>query len=162
MALVYLALGSNVGDSKGNIENAIRLLKSQIADIKSAPVYTSKAIGYTDQTDFLNTVVTGQTSLKPKELLKFVKDIEQQVGRIKRFRWGPREIDIDIIFYDKDIIEEPGLTIPHPRFRERDFVLKPLCDINPKTLDPITKQTIQELLTKVSEKERSVIKKVTS
>src|ERR1019366_6456645 len=99
MTVVYLALGSNVGDSAANIAEAIKLLGNSIESIKQAPLYASKAAGYTDQPDFVNTAVSGETSLNPEQLLSFVKDIEQQIGLINRFRWGPREIDIDIIFY---------------------------------------------------------------
>jgi len=146
---IYLALGSNVGDSAANIQQAIELMRSKITDISEAPIYSSKAVGYTDQPDFLNTAVRGQTELQPLELLKFVKNIEQQVGRIQRFRWGPREIDIDIIFYGDQVIEMPSLTIPHPRFAERDFVLRPISDLSPHRIDPTSGKTVSELLEKL-------------
>jgi len=136
MTTVYLALGSNVGDSKKHLERAKDYLSEKIHGITSAPTYRTKAVGYTDQKDFLNTVVQGETELSPRELLNFTQETEQKVGRVKRFRWGPREIDIDIIFYGDLMFNEKGLTIPHARFRERDFVLRPLCDLSSSFLDP--------------------------
>ncbi len=149
MTEVYLALGSNVGDSRTTIERAIALLGTALQQIKQAPVYRSKAVGYTDQPDFLNTAISGQTDLSPEALLAFVKDIEKQLGRIERFRWGPREIDIDIIFYGDLILEIPELAIPHPLFSDRAFVLRPLADLKPELIDPRSKQTVKELLAKL-------------
>ena len=117
MNTVYLALGSNVGDSRAAIAQAISLLKPHLHQLLQAPLYQSKAVGYTDQPDFLNTAISGQTALTPLELLSLVKSIEQQVGRIERFRWGPREIDIDIILYGETIKESDKLTIPTPVLR---------------------------------------------
>ena len=146
MTEVYLALGSNIGDSRAHIARAIELLREQLQNLKTAPLYLSKPFGVTNQPDFLNTAVSGQTSLSPPELFKFVKEIEQQVGRQERFRWGPREIDIDIIFYGQQTVKTPELTIPHPSFAERDFVLKPLADLNPHLTDPVSGQIVAELL----------------
>jgi len=145
MAVVYLALGSNVGVGDRQFDNAIKSLREHLIDIEQAPRYRSKAVGFTDQPDFLNTVIRAQTDLSPQELLAFTQMTEQKLGRIRRFRWGPREIDIDIIFYDNQIIDEPNLSVPHPRFAERDFVLKPLSDLNPELVDPISKQTVKQL-----------------
>jgi len=158
--VVYLALGSNVGDSRTNIAQAVKLLGNSIKQIKQAPLYTSKAVGYTDQPDFLNTAISGQTDLGPKELLDFIGKVERQVGRTASFHWGPREIDIDIIFYGDLIQEAQKLTIPHPNFRGRDFVLQPLSDLSPQMLDPISGETVQQLLDKIDPLQRSLIKKV--
>jgi 2-amino-4-hydroxy-6-hydroxymethyldihydropteridine diphosphokinase len=160
MATVYLALGSNVGDSKHHIEQAIELLSASVNNIQHAPVYRSKAVGYTDQANFLNTAICGQTSHSPEELLEFIKTIEQKLGRVKRFQWGPREIDIDIILYDNLKQESKALTLPHPAFRERDFVLQPLKDLNSGLLDPVTGQTVSQLLEKVPPADRSILKQV--
>jgi 2-amino-4-hydroxy-6-hydroxymethyldihydropteridine diphosphokinase len=148
MTEVYLALGSNVGDSAANIEKAIELLGQNLQAIKRAPVYRSKAVGYTDQPDFLNTAVSGQTNLSPEELLKFVNEIEQQVGRTQSFRWGPREIDIDIILYGDQTIKIEGLEIPHAEYKNRDFVLQPIIDIDPDLNDPSTGQSLKSFLEK--------------
>ena len=156
MTIVYLALGTNVGDSTTNLDAAVTLLQEKITNLTEAPRYISKAVGYTDQPDFVNSAVRGETDLQPLELLSFVKNIEQQVGRIARFRWGPREIDIDIIFYGDHIIHEPTLDIPHPRFMERDFVLLPLCSLSPDLVDPLSNLTVSELYEKIPVDERSI------
>lgn len=157
MVDIFLALGSNVGDKRANIETAIQFLAESITDIRRAPIYTSKAVGYTDQPDFVNTAIAGKTDLPPDDLLAFVKAIEQKVGRVMRFRWGPREIDIDIIFYGQKVVDGQNLTIPHPRFRERDFVLKPLSNLDPNFVDPVSKLDISELLAKLPPSELAII-----
>lgn len=160
MTPVYLALGSNVGDSAVHIKQAIVLLGDVISDLQQAPVYISKAVGYTDQPDFLNTAVSGQTSLSPQALLARVKQIEQDVGRTTTFRHGPREIDIDIIFYGQQTLKSRDLTIPHPSFSERDFVLKPLADLDPALTDPVSGRKIADLLAELPEKQRSILRQV--
>jgi 2-amino-4-hydroxy-6-hydroxymethyldihydropteridine diphosphokinase len=156
MAVVYLALGSNVGIGDRQLNQAITLLQDKLTRVRYAPYYSSKAVGFTDQPDFLNTVIKAETAMEPEELLAFTQEVEERIGRIRRFRWGPREIDVDIIFYDDRIFTTPELTIPHPRFAERDFVLKPLCDLNPDLIDPITHKTVQELYSQLPESSRSI------
>ncbi len=157
MATVYLALGSNVGDPKKQIGHAARLLAARLDDIRQAPLYRSHAVGYTDQPDFVNTALSGRTSLSPEELLAFTQEVERQVGRQQRFRWGPREIDVDIIFYD-DLVRSGGeLVLPHPEFRERDFVLRPLCDLDPHLRDPGTGRTVSELLANLPADRKSIV-----
>jgi 2-amino-4-hydroxy-6-hydroxymethyldihydropteridine diphosphokinase len=158
MADVYLALGANVGDPAANIEQAVKLIRDVMNDVKQAPIYRTKPVGYTDQPDFLNTAVMGQTDLSPEDLLKAIKDVERRIGRQQRFRWGPREIDIDIIFYGDRVIDTPKLTIPHSRFRERDFVLRPIADLNPRQIDPISGQTVEQLLNLLPESLINIIK----
>lgn len=160
MATIYLALGSNVGDSAAHIQKAIQLLSSTLSNVQQAPVYTSKATGYTDQADFLNTGISGQTTLSPQELLVVIKGIEKEMGRIERFRWGPREIDIDLILYDDLIQDTDQLTLPHPHFRERDFVLQPLVDLKPSLVDPSTGKTMRQLLSELPQDQISLIKVV--
>ncbi len=157
MATVYLALGSNIGDSRGYINTAIELLGASVHDIKQAPVYRSKATGYTDQPDFLNTAVRGKTELTPKELLSFVKSIEKKAGRTWTFRFGPRQVDIDIIFYDDQTIDTEELTIPHRALQARDFVLRPLADLDPDLVDPVSGKTVKQLLAKIPAKQKSII-----
>lgn len=157
MVEVYLALGSNVGNGDAQFDAAIRLLAEKLENIKQAKRYTSKAFGFTDQPDFLNTALESETNLQPLELLEFVKDVEVKVGRIKRFRWGPREIDIDIIFYGDEIIDEPNLQIPHIGFSERDFVLKPLCDLNPNLVDPKSQKTVQQIYDNLPKSAKNII-----
>ncbi len=157
MPVVYLALGSNVGDSRGYIEQAIELLSDKVQGIQTAPIYKSKAIGHTGQPNFLNTAIRGQTNLIPGDLLEFVNEVEQKVGRVERFRWGPREIDIDIILYGDFRQETKKLTLPHPHFRERDFVLKPLRDLDGNLIDPISGQTVLQLLDKLDPAKRVIL-----
>mgnify|MGYP001566015763 CR=1 FL=1 len=157
MTTVYLALGTNVGDKKGHIVRAIDLLVKMMTHMRSAQVYEAKAVGFTKQDNFLNTVVRGDTKLSPKELLLFVKTIEKKIGRIYRFRWGPREIDIDILFYGNMVKKEDGLEIPHPRLHERDFVLKPLCDLDKNFTHPVLNKTVGELYRLLPKSELSVL-----
>jgi len=160
MTTVYLALGSNVGDSREYLTKAIALLKPLLTDLRQASIYRSKAVGYTDQPDFLNTALSGHTGLTPQELLKKLKLIEQEVGRTASFRWGPRQIDIDIILYGDKVLRTEDLTLPHPSFRERDFVLKPLCDLDPSLTDPISGQTVKQLLDELKPGNASLIQRV--
>jgi 2-amino-4-hydroxy-6-hydroxymethyldihydropteridine diphosphokinase len=140
-----------------NISHVIELLQPTLSNIVRAPTYTTKPVGYADQANFLNTVIRGETELSPKDLLTFVKKIEKDVGRIQRFKNGPREIDIDIIFYDGKIVNEPDLQIPHPRFAERDFVLKPLSDLAPDFIDPASGQSVRTLLDALRASDLSIL-----
>jgi 2-amino-4-hydroxy-6-hydroxymethyldihydropteridine diphosphokinase len=160
MTTVYLALGSNVGDSAGHIKRAVELLRPVLGGLQQAPLYRSRAVGYTDQPDFLNTALSGTTDLEPLELLQCLKQIERQVGRTPTFRHGPREIDIDIIFYDDLELQTPELTLPHPEFTARDFVLQPLVDLNPFLINPANGQTVQALLAQLESRQRSIIQKI--
>lgn len=153
---VFLALGSNVGDCKANIAEAVEKLSEKVSNIKVAPLFISKAVGYTDQPDFHNTALVGETDLKPEELLDFVKSIEQEVGRVYRFRWGPREIDIDIIFYGDQVYKSERLEIPHPRMHERDFVLVPLVALEPELVHPKLGKSVQKLLSQLPRENYSI------
>lgn len=157
MQTVYLALGSNMGDSRNLIQQAITRLHGVLHAIQEAPVYETKPVGFTDQPNFVNTAISGTTSLSPEELLRYLKQVEEQLGRAERFRWGPREIDIDIILYGSKVQHTADLTLPHPRFRERDFVLQPLIDLNPKLMDPVSEKTVVELLSYIAPDQRSII-----
>lgn len=157
MTSVYLALGSNVGDPAARIARAIELLGTSIQGLRKAPIYRSKAVGYTDQPDFLNTAVSGRTDLPPPDLLAFIKSVENKVGRTQTFRHGPREIDIDLIFYGDLRLETPALTVPHPAFRDRDFVLRPLADLDPDLKDPVSGRTVSGLLAAIDRSDRSII-----
>ncbi len=136
MVKVYLALGSNVGNREENIKKAINLLAEKIKDIKVASFYETEPVGYTEQPKFINTVLKGYTKLSPEELLSFCQMVEKKVGRVYRFKWGPREIDIDILLYGDLKIDKPDLKIPHPYMLERDFVMTPLREIE-KDIDKI-------------------------
>ena len=156
--IIFLALGSNIENRKQHVETAIVLLREKVHDITVAPLYETKPRYFEDQQNFLNTVLSGYTDLKPMELLQFTKTVQQEVGRVERFRNGPREIDIDILFYDNEVYKDEELEIPHPRLQERDFVLQPFADINPDFLHPVLKKTIRELLDTLPEEQRSMIK----
>lgn len=160
MSEVYLALGSNLGNSIANIEQAIHLLKKHLHTVTRANLYSSKAVGYTDQPDFRNTAIKARTDLTPMELLEFIKSVEQEVGRISRFRWGPREIDIDIILYDILILDSDVLKIPHPEYLKRDFVIQPLMDINPKLYDPRSKILLSKILHDLAANQKSNLRLV--
>ena len=158
MHQIYLAIGSNIENRKQHIETAIVLLCEKVRGITIAPLYETKPRYFEDQNNFLNTVLRGHTDLEPRELLQFTKAVQKEVGRVERFRNGPREIDIDILFYDNVVYKDEELEIPHPRLQERDFVLQPFSDINPDFSHPVLKKTIRELLATLPKEQRSVIK----
>lgn len=148
---VYLALGSNLGDRRGNLAAALQRLREVIEISAISSIYETEPVGFLDQPRFFNIVCSGKTALSAQALLKYAKDIEAAIGRQPTFRNGPRPIDIDIIFYDDLHIAQDNLTIPHPRMTERAFVLAPLVEIAPDVVDPVTGQTAQELLNAVSQ-----------
>ncbi|HWY79610.1 MAG TPA: 2-amino-4-hydroxy-6-hydroxymethyldihydropteridine diphosphokinase [Candidatus Sulfotelmatobacter sp.] len=152
MHIVFLALGSNIGNKKQRIKQAISYLSKHVTDITSAKLYETKPMYFENQDIFINTVVKGKTFLSPQELLAFVKHAEIELGRQNRFPNGPREIDIDILFYDQLVYESSNLIIPHPRIKEREFVLKPFSDIDPDFTHPKLQKTMKELLKTVKKK----------
>lgn len=154
---IFLGLGSNVGDKKSNIKKAIKFLEEKVDNIIVAPIYETKPWGYKNQDNFFNTALRGETSLLPFQLLNFIKEVEKKVGRKKRFRYGPREIDIDILFYDNLFLKNKRIEIPHPQLHKRDFVLKPLLDLETDFIHPVFKKTIQELYKTLSQEERTII-----
>ena len=146
---VFIALGSNIGDREVNLDAAISLLSTFVSVQKTSPFYETEPWGFKDQPSFLNQVLEALTRLKPATLLKRLKSIEKKLGRKPGIRYGPRLIDLDILFYDELVLDEAGLTIPHPRLHERAFVLKPLEDIAPNLVHPVLNSTIHELVQKV-------------
>src|SRR6266704_335967 len=148
---VYLALGSNMGDRRGNLAAALQRLREVVEISAISSIYETEPVGYLDQPRFLNIVCRGKTMLSAQELLKYAKDVEVAIGRQPTFRNGPRTIDIDIIFYDDLHITQGNLTVPHPRMSERAFVLVPLAEIAPGVIDPVSGQTAQQLLDAVSQ-----------
>jgi 2-amino-4-hydroxy-6-hydroxymethyldihydropteridine diphosphokinase len=158
MHQIYLALGSNIEDRKQHINEAILLLREKITDATVAPLYETKPQYFENQHNFLNTVLSGYTDLTPQNLLLFTKTVQKKVGRVERFRNGPREIDIDILFFDNVVYKDEELEIPHPQLQERDFVLQPLSDINSDFFHPVLNKTMRELLDTLPEEQRSVIK----
>lgn len=152
---VYLGLGSNVGDRTKNLIKAVDMLGKKLKIVKTSKIYPSKPVGYRNQDTFLNMVLECQTDMDVQTLFKFIKDVEKSVGRVERFRWGPREIDIDILLFNDTVYSGEDVIIPHPRLHERDFVLVPLLEINPKIKHPVLKKSLKELLKNL--KENSII-----
>ena len=152
MSIVYLGLGTNLGDRKQNISKAIEAISLKMSISKQSSLYETTAWGYTDQPNFLNQVIQVETNLSPLRLLNFLKNTEVELGRVENFRYGPRLIDIDILFYDDLIKTTSRLQIPHPRIPVRAFVLVPLNEIAPGFVHPVLKKTIAELLTKLPNK----------
>ena len=133
MAIVFLGLGSNLGDRQKNIQNAVRLLQTPYFVVdKISKIIETEPVGFLDQGKFLNVVLKGTTQLSPVDLLLHTQSIEKKLGRTKTISNGPRTIDIDILLYDHEKISTPQLTIPHPRMWGRDFVLGPLKEIEPE------------------------------
>jgi 2-amino-4-hydroxy-6-hydroxymethyldihydropteridine diphosphokinase len=145
MPVVYLGIGSNIGDKEANITQALRLI-SKICEVKKkSHLYHTEPIGNTEQDWFLNCVVEIETDIDPKHLLSSFKSIERTLGRIKTTKNGPRTIDIDILFYGTHIVKTKNLVIPHPLLQERLFVLQPMMDLNPDFVHPVLQKPIQEL-----------------
>ena len=144
--IVYLALGSNLGDRLANLKQAIASLSPQMEVKAKSRVYETPPWGYTEQPMFLNQVVKVSTYLEPELLLKHLKRLEVALGRVPSFQNGPRLIDIDILFYDDRVLNTPSLTIPHPQMNERAFVLMPLNDIAPALAHPAIGKTVSEML----------------
>ena len=143
---VYLSLGTNLGDRAANLKQAVSFLPPQMTVKNKSKVYETPPWGYTEQDAFLNQVVMATTYLEPEPLLKHLKRLEVALGREATFHYGPRLIDIDILFYDDLVLETSLLTIPHPNLHERGFVLLPMMDIAPDHVHPITGISIREMI----------------
>jgi 2-amino-4-hydroxy-6-hydroxymethyldihydropteridine diphosphokinase len=144
--LVYLSLGSNIGDREGHLREALTRLKASGHVVSVSSFYETEPVEFTDQAWFLNCAVALETTESPAELMVSILRIEQQMGRKLIQSKGPRLIDIDILLFDDAILDSPALTIPHPAMHERRFVLQPLAEIAAEAQHPVRKKTIQELL----------------
>ncbi|MEO0970527.1 MAG: 2-amino-4-hydroxy-6-hydroxymethyldihydropteridine diphosphokinase [Cyanobacteria bacterium J06639_18] len=144
---VAIALGSNLGDSIAILEAAIKALERMpgIEIIIVSSWYETKAIG-PPQPNYINGCISVRTEQKPNSLLQILLGIEKEFGRIRREKWGPRTLDLDLLLYDDLILETPTLQVPHPRMRERAFVLAPLAQIEPSWIEPVSGKSIKELL----------------
>ncbi|MBU0580834.1 MAG: 2-amino-4-hydroxy-6-hydroxymethyldihydropteridine diphosphokinase [Candidatus Margulisbacteria bacterium] len=144
---VYLGLGSNLGERKNNILKAIELLakKPKIEIIQKASLIETQPEGNINQNDFINTVLEIETSFSAQELLQFILKVEKEMGRTRQEKWGPRIIDIDIIFYHDQVINEKDLIIPHPHLAQRYFILKSLVELCPNFKHPLLKKTMLKL-----------------
>ncbi|MYD53736.1 MAG: 2-amino-4-hydroxy-6-hydroxymethyldihydropteridine diphosphokinase [Chloroflexi bacterium] len=150
MKNVFLGLGGNLGDRRELMRSAVAEIRQVVDDVRVSSLYESAAWGVTDQPAFLNAVVRGRTSLNPLDLLDAVQSIENELGRVREQRWGPRLIDIDILLYGAEVIDDPRLQVPHPYMTQRGFVLRPLADLAAGLTLP-DGSLVGELLTTVSQ-----------
>jgi 2-amino-4-hydroxy-6-hydroxymethyldihydropteridine diphosphokinase len=149
MSTAYLSAGSNIGDRIGYLQQANNLLKytDGITVVDSSSIYETEPVGYREQEWFANAVLRIETGLNPQELLAECMRIEIQLGRERNpeNRWGPRTLDLDILFYEDEIVSEESLRIPHPRMHERAYALVPMLELDPDFIHPIIKKTVLEI-----------------
>ena len=144
---VAVALGSNLGDRPALLAEATARLASVLTSLRASTFHDTVPVGVpAPQPNYLNAVVVGETTLTARELLAALLAIERTMGRTRPHDGAPRTIDLDLILYGTSMIDEPALTVPHPRFRERGFVLAPLCEIAPEMIDPVSGETAAALL----------------
>ncbi|MEO6406763.1 MAG: 2-amino-4-hydroxy-6-hydroxymethyldihydropteridine diphosphokinase [Ferruginibacter sp.] len=153
MNLAYILLGSNIGDSKSLLITATKLIAKHAGEIKTcSSIYRTSAWGNENQDDFLNQVILIQTKYSAQALLDILLETEKKMGRSRTIKNAPRLIDLDILFFNHDIINDPELVVPHPLMEKRRFVLVPLKELNPLYLHPILNKTIQQLLLECPDK----------
>jgi len=144
---VAISLGSNLGDRRAHLDYAIDALQLDLTDISVSPFQETQPVGVgPEHGPYLNAVIVGRTRLSARLLMDRLLEIEEERGRVRPYPMAPRTLDLDLVLYGDRIIEEDGLSVPHPRFRERAFVLRPLAEIAPAMLDPVTGKSISELL----------------
>ena len=159
MINVFLLLGSNLGDRHLFLKQAIQHIETDIAPVlKASSIYETQSWGKTDAPDYLNQVVMLQTGLSAQVILQKILNIEHILGRGRGEKWGPRTIDIDILFYGQTIIDEPGLQIPHPELHKRRFTLEPLAEIAPDLVHPLLKNNILHIKNQL--KDNLIVKKL--
>ena len=147
MNTIYLLLGSNLGNSKQQLSKAISLIQKKMGNLtRQSGTYTTAAWGNTDQPDFLNQVIVVETALTAADTMQGILSIEKKMGRIRTQKNAPRIIDIDILFFNKEIISLPELIVPHPQLQNRRFVLIPLNELSANFIHPVLKKTIHQLL----------------
>ncbi|AMR32086.1 2-amino-4-hydroxy-6-hydroxymethyldihydropteridine pyrophosphokinase [Mucilaginibacter sp. PAMC 26640] len=159
MINVFLLLGSNLGNRQLFLQEAIRQIQKEITPVlKLSSVYETQSWGKTNLPDYLNQVILLQTSLTARALLNKILAIETELGRLREEKWGSRTIDIDILFYGDDVVNEPGLIIPHPELHNRSFTLAPLAEIAPELVHPLLNSSILTL--KLALKDDLMVKKL--
>lgn len=156
MAIVYLGLGSNLGQREKNMNRALKELKNlrSVEVMKRSSIYEAEPVGFKDQGFFLNAVIKIKTKLPPLSLFYLLKGIEKKMGRIKGKRWGPRKIDLDMLLYDNVIMKDEKLVLPHPQMHKRRFVLIPLIELGSRLKHPVLKLTPKRLLGKIEESQK--------
>lgn len=154
MATVFIALGSNLGDRAANLHRALAALAPVLHVERISGLYETEPWGVTDQPWFYNLVIAGTTGRSPAALLDDLKAIERATGRRETVRYGPRLIDLDLLFYEQLVIETNRLTLPHPRLHERRFVLRPLAEIAPDLIHPRLQTSVRDLLARLRDTDR--------
>lgn len=156
---VFLLLGTNLGNRQLHLQQAIEHLRQQISEVtRVSAIYETQSWGKTDEPDYLNQVIQLQTSLPARKLLEKILAIELQMGRTREVKWGSRIIDIDILFYGDEVIDEPGLVVPHPQLHNRRFTLEPLAELSPQMIHPVLGKNILAL--KKDLKDSLIVKKL--
>jgi 2-amino-4-hydroxy-6-hydroxymethyldihydropteridine diphosphokinase len=155
----YISVGSNLGDKLENCRRGIRRLERDEVRLKAeSRIYQTEPVDYLDQDWFINIVVKIETLLDPFRLLRLLQSIQRKAGRVQdSIRFGPRVLDLDIIFYDEVVIHSAQLVIPHPRMHKRRFVLQPLCDIDPAIMHPVLKTDVRTLQNRLDDNEQRII-----
>jgi 2-amino-4-hydroxy-6-hydroxymethyldihydropteridine diphosphokinase len=143
----YLLIGGNIGDRQKYLRDATLMINTVVGEVtRTSSIYETAAWGLEDQSFFLNQVLEVKTSLEPADLLSAILNIEEQMGRRRSIKFGPRTIDIDILFYNQKVVKSEKLTIPHPEIQNRKFALVPMNEIAPRLIHPVMNKTISELL----------------
>lgn len=147
MSKVWIALGSNMGEGRKNLDLAIKMMNERGVSVEKVSTYIeTEPYGYIEQDNFVNAVCIAETKLSPRELLEVLLKIELDMGRVRIIKWGPRIIDLDILFYEDLIIDEEDLKVPHIEIQKRSFVLEPMNEISPDKIHPVFKKTVHQLL----------------